>query len=831
MIKKVILSCLIVLGFINTQGQILDPVKWTTEVKDLGNQEYELIFKAKLDPKWAIYSQKSDPDAASPTEISFKSGPHYQLVGAVSELGKKVEGPEPLFDNLVVIKYYDQVDFVQKVKVVDASVPIEAEAYYMCCDQEKCIPPTPKIFKLMVSGATFSGGLPSDPMEIQADNGMHDPVKLVARIEKISESRFKVEFEAIIDKGWFIYSSQISEEGPIPSNIEWDTTGTYKVLDKIKEVSAHQIKGYDEIFEMEVIKYKEKVIFYQEIDVLDSSKKISGYFTYQTCDANMCLPPKSLAFEIDPIKVSLLLEGDKGGTGFLLPGGPNIDQTIPSIVSTLESPVGQCGEEVVKGTNHFWTFIFGFLGGLLALLTPCVFPMIPLTVSYFTKGSKDKKSGIRNGILYGLSIIVIYVAIGLLITALFGATALNELSTNWIANVLFFLIFIVFAFSFFGFFEITLPSSWSNKTDALADRGGLIGIFFMAFTLAIVSFSCTGPIIGSAIVESAKSATGPAIVMFGFSLALALPFGLFAAFPAWLNSLPKSGSWMSNVKVVLGFLELALALKFLSVADMTKHWGILGYEIFMGLWVLIFGLTTLYLLGFMKFPHDSPVKKLSITRWGFALSFLGLTIYLVTGFKVVPEYNSYNSLKLMSGLAPPSTYNYFLPKPVLDESIKSKFPSYTKCANNINCFKDYKDGVAYAKETGKPLLIDFTGYGCVNCRKTEEHIWVNDEIRKKLNDDFVLVSLYVDDRAPLDSQLISVVTQNPIRNVGNLWADFQIVNFNQNSQPLYIIMSPDEEVLAKPRGYREGVKDYDQFLSCGLDAFKKLGDGQMIKKI
>jgi thiol:disulfide interchange protein DsbD len=343
----------------------------------------------------------------------------------------------------------------------------------------------------------------------------------------------------------------------------------------------------------------------------------------------------------------------------------------------------------------------------------------------------------------------------------------------------------------------------------------------MAFTLAIVSFSCTGPIIGSAIVESATSATGPAIVMFGFSLALALPFGLFAAFPAWLNSLPKSGSWMSSVKVVLGFLELALALKFLSVADMTKHWGVLGYEIFMGLWVVIFALMTLYLFGFIRFPHDSPIKKLSAVRWTFALGALALTIYLATGFRYIPEYNSYNSLKLMSGLAPPATYNYFLPEAQLDESIKSRYPSFSKCANNINCFKDYKEGLAYARETGKPLLIDFTGYGCVNCRKTEEHIWVKDKIRKKLNDEFVLVSLYVDDRAPLDSQLVSAVTQSPIRNVGNKWADFQIVNFNQNSQPLYVMITPDEKVLAKPRGYKEGVEDYDQFLSCGLEAYKQ----------
>jgi thiol:disulfide interchange protein DsbD len=475
---------------------------------------------------------------------------------------------------------------------------------------------------------------------------------------------------------------------------------------------------------------------------------------------------------------------------------------------------------VARGTNYLWTFFLGFAGGLVALLTPCVFPMIPLTVSFFTKDTKRK--GWMNALLYGASIIVIYVSIGLLITGVFGATALNELSTNAIANTLFFLIFVIFAFSFFGYYEIQLPSSWANKSDSMADKGGLIGIFFMAFTLAIVSFSCTGPIIGSAIVQSATSTLGPFVVMLGFSVALAIPFGLFAAFPAFLNSLPKSGSWMNSVKVVLGFLELALALKFLSVADMTMHWGILKYELFMGLWVIIFLATTLYLFGFIKFPHDSPLKKLSPQRWLFSLSFLALTIYLATGFFYNEKTQSYDSLKLMSGLAPPAQYNYLLPEPALNPDIKSRYISYTKCANNLDCFKDYYEGLAYAKEVNKPILLDFTGYGCVNCRKTEEHIWVRDEVWNQIAEDYVLISLYVDDRKALDDILLSKSRETKLRNVGNKWADFQIVNFEQNSQPLYVMMTPDEKVMAKPRGYKEGVEDYADFLSCGLEVYNAL---------
>jgi len=465
--------------------------------------------------------------------------------------------------------------------------------------------------------------------------------------------------------------------------------------------------------------------------------------------------------------------------------------------------------------------LFGFIGGLLALLTPCVFPMLPITISFFTKDTKRK--GWVNGMIYGLSIIVIYVLIGLLITIFVGPEALNRLSTNWVANSLFFLIFIVFAFSFFGFYEITLPSSWSTGSDKLADKGGLLGIFFMAFTLALVSFSCTGPIIGTAIVQAATKGEymGPFLVMLGFSSALALPFGLFAAFPAWLNTLPKSGSWMNTVKVVLGFLELALALKFLSVADMTNGWDFLKYELFMGLWVVIFTAMTIYLFGKIKFPHDSPVKRLSGSRKVFALLSLALVAYLTTGFKVNEKTGDYQALSLMSGLAPPAHYNFFLKAQDVDATIQAKYPSYTKCANNINCFKDYFEGMAYAREVNKPVMLDFTGHGCVNCRKTEEHIWVDDRIRSILNDSLVLISLYVDEDKKLPKVYISEQTQRKIRNVGNKWADFQIVNFQQNSQPLYVMVTNNQEVISRPRPFVEGVDGYLSFLECGLSEAQK----------
>jgi len=672
-----------------------------------------------------------------------------------------------------------------------------------------------------------------------------EPVKWTIRSKKIGNNEYDLILTAKIEDGWYMYSQYLeSDEGPLPTLFYWDEKDTnLELVGKSKEESPKVLKAYDKMFEMNLTKFKKSATFTQRVKVKNPSKSVQAEIEFQTCDATKCLPPTAVPFLFRANKMATFIgsenvkdalragagaitnagAGASGANGFASKiNGNVIDQSVAVIQQTYETPIGNCGEEDnAKGQNLFVTFFLGFVGGLLALLTPCVFPMIPLTVSYFTKGSTNRATGIKNGLIYGASIIFIYVLIGLLITGVFGADALNALSTNWIANVFFFIIFIVFAFSFFGFFEITLPSSWTTKSDAMADKGGLIGTFFMAFTLALVSFSCTGPIIGTALVESATNPMGPFIVMLGFSSALALPFGLFAAFPAWLNSLPQSGGWMNSVKVVLGFLELALALKFLSVADMTMHWGILGYEIFMGLWVLIFGAMTVYLFGYIKFPHDSPVTKLSIPRKIFALGSLALTFSLASGFMLNEKTKVYDSLPLMSGLAPPAHYNYALPKLKVDPEIKKEFPSFTKCANNLDCFKDYYEGVAYAKKVKLPILLDFTGYGCVNCRKTEEHIWIKDDVWTTIKKDFVLISLYVDDKNKLDDVLISKQRDKKLRTIGNKWADFQIVNFEQNSQPLYVLMNADEEVLAKPRGYNPDAEKYFEFLNCGLNFYNQ----------
>lgn len=693
---------------------------------------------------------------------------------------------------------------------------------------------------------------------IAAQAQIFTPVKWTFEIEKTGTNEYKLRYIAKIDKGWNVYSQFTSDDGPVPTEIVYEAKDGIELIGKSVESGAKK-EGMDPLFGVNVIKFlaSKPFVIEQKIRVKDASKPISGYVTYMSCDDEKCLPPtdEDFSFKIpkdkadestsaategndsdeeivtgedtaptqDSILLTTLNEGSMIGAVI---NGDRIDQKIASLANTYEKPLSDCGGTKEKKEGLFWTFIFGLLGGFIALLTPCVFPMLPITVSFFTKDTKRK--GWVNGLIYGASIIVIYVLIGLLITMFIGPEALNRLSTNWIANTLFFLIFIAFAISFFGYYEITLPSSWSTKSDSMADKGGLIGIFFMAFTLALVSFSCTGPIIGTAIVQAATKGEilGPFLVMFGFSFGLALPFGLFAAFPAWLNSLPKSGSWMNSVKVVLGFLELALAFKFLSIADMTNGWGILKYELFMAIWVIIFIAMALYLFGLIKFPHDSPIKKLSKTRITFGSLVVLLVIYLIGGFKVNEKTGDYNALVLMSGLAPPAHYNFFIKPGEVDASIKAKYPSFSKCANNINCFKDYFEGMAYAKEANKPVMLDFTGYGCVNCRKTEEHIWVDDRIRTILNDSIVLISLYVDDDSKLDDVYTSEHSNKKLRNVGNKWADFQIVNFQQNSQPLYVMTTNNQEVITRPRPFTEGVDSYLEFLRCSMSENRTIMSNQ-----
>lgn len=648
-----------------------------------------------------------------------------------------------------------------------------------------------------------------------------DPVAWTYESNKIGDDEFELNFIASIEDDWAIYSHYLEDGGPLPTNFAFTTNSDYELVGQLIEHDINKVTKYDSVFDMVVTKFYKEARFTQRIKLVSKSSIISGNLEYMTCDDTQC------TFKPDnPFMFQLSLDGE------LIAKDTTINQMIvddneinlslygllPAEMSKLETV---CQNDTLtladsENKNSLWgIFGLGFLGGLLALLTPCVFPMIPLTVSFFTKKKTERSSGISRAILYGFFILAVYLILSIpfhLIDSI-NPDILNEISTNVTLNILFFIIFLFFAFSFFGYYELTLPSSWTNKTSQGESLGGVLGVFFMALTLAIVSFSCTGPILGSLLAGSLTAEGGAWQLTFGmggFGLALGLPFALFAMFPNLLNTLPKSGGWLNTTKVVLGFLELALAFKFLSNADLVKHWGFLKIEIFLGIWIVIFLCLALYLFGKIKFPHDSVLNKLSFIRLGFGMVVLLFTFYLFSGFQINKSTKTFSPLTLLSGLAPPVGYSLFYPN---------------ECPNNLNCFKDLKKGINYAKQVGKPIILDFTGFACVNCRKMEEHIWPDPKIDALLREKFVLISLYVDDKKelPNDEQIfvnrINGGTRQ-LKNYGHKWAHFQTQFFQSNSQPFYVLLdSEGEKLLNKPVGYTPDVEEYASFLECGLQAF------------
>ncbi len=940
---------MLALGFVQMSfAQQYNPVDWSFEAKAVSGDEYDLIYTAKIDKGWYVYSQYLESDEGPvATTVEYEGEKAFTTSGKSTEAGDKKSGYDAMFD-MNVVKFKKDYTITQRIKVTDASKPISGYLTFMTCDDSKCLPPTDVDFTIKLSAAgtpkaeqpanSATTSTPAatttittppattqpststtvktvqEPSSAQlqaeaeaekkaalqkqidieyakqkaaADNarkeaqeqaraqrekqaaaaksaqekmskekaakekaakekadmkkavenaidkadggntgmldlgigdganeGILQPVKWSFGSKKLANGEYELIFASKVEKGWYVYSQYLeSDEGPVATTIEYEDAKAFTAIGKSVETGDKR-SGYDAMFDMEVTKFKGDLTITQKIKTANPNQPIAGYLTFMTCDDSKCLPPEDVDFSIVPAEEKAIAfaanTANKGNT------------TVKK--ASLKEPVNACIEKQSLGS--LWKiFLLGMIGGFIAILTPCVFPMIPLTVGYFTKGKVSKTKGITNALIFGLSIIVIYVSLGTALTLAFGPQIMNAISTNMILNLLFFFLFVIFAISFFGYFEITLPSSWGNATDRMADKGGLIGIFFMAFTLGIVSFSCTGPIIGTLLVESFNG-TGPAIFggrlplappagMLGFAFALALPFTLFAGFPSWLKTLPKSGGWMTTVKVVLGFLELALALKFLSLVDLTQHWGLLKYEIFMGLWILIFAAMGLYLFGVFRFPHDAPKgSPISIGRRGFGLASLLFSAYLCLGLTTDEELGTYNALSVMSGLAPSTQYAIF------------KDDHSNDCPLKLDCFKDYEQGLAHAKAVKKPIMLDFTGYGCVNCRKMEEHVWPREGVLEKLKEDYVLISLYVDDKEKLAEPYVSDFDGKKKRTIGNKWADFQAKNFDNNSQPYYVLLSHDgEQLLTNPTGYPEEgsnsgkAKFFDKFLKCGLDAF------------
>ena len=627
-----------------------------------------------------------------------------------------------------------------------------------------------------------------------------EPVEWSTSVEKISDDTYILVSKTNIEKGWHLYAQDVPEDGPIPTTFSYNLDEELVLLGLTKELEGHIVD--DPVFLMKIKYFEEYAEFRQAIKVSNNRlSSVLGEVEFMVCDDTRCLPPSYVDLEFNLNEAIL------------------IDAKVDALDENLSTNVSVKKQNDKKG---LWSiFIIAFLSGFAALLTPCVFPMIPMTVSFFTKQSKSKALGIRNAIIYGISIVIIYVLLGSMVTAIFGADVLNALATNVWFNVVFFVLLLVFAFSFLGAFEIVLPNSWANKVDRQADRGGLIGIFFMALALAIVSFSCTGPIVGTLLVESAsKGGIAPIVGMLGFSLAIALPFALFAAFPGWLNSLPKSGGWLNTVKVVLGFLELALAFKFLSNADLVLqlHW--LERELFIAIWIAIFGVMALYLLGKIQLPHDGPSGPISVGRLCLGLVALAFTIYMIPGLWGAP-------LDLISAFPPPQSYSespYGVGNSqssgvsVLHEDLPDG--GHLLAPHQILAFNDYDKGLSYAKSVGKPVLIDFTGWACVNCRKMEQNVWVEPQVLDILKNKVVLISLYVDDKRALDQPIPSALKPGKqLKYIGQKWSELQTLRYKTNTQPYYVIMDHDEQTLIEPVGYTPDVDTYFKWMTQGISKF------------
>ncbi|QXP79753.1 MULTISPECIES: protein-disulfide reductase DsbD family protein [Winogradskyella] len=799
-IKKLLFFCLLAFSF-NLFSQVFDPVKWETKTEKISDTEYNLIAIATIDSGWHLYSQNVPENGPIPTGFSFTRTKNFELVGDTSE-DEGVTVDDPVFE--MRIKFFgDKAVFKQRIKVLNNELSlVEGEVEFMVCDDEKCLPPTYVDLKFNLNEAEAVEGAKSESAPLSLgfgggeQNKILEPVKWSTSVEKINATEFVLVSTATVDKGWKLYSQNVADGGPIPTSFEYPSKEGVEFIGTTIEEDGKE--SMDKVFEMKIKYFKEKTEFRQKVKLTNKDiTSITGEVGFMACDDERCLAPTYVDLEYD----------------------------LTNTVAATSDVKDTADSEEDESSEGLWSiFIIAFFSGFVALLTPCVFPMIPMTVSFFIKQSQSKAKGIRNAIIYGLSIIIIYVLLGTIITAIFGADALNALATNVWFNLIFFLLLVVFAISFLGAFEIVLPNSWANKADRQADRGGLVGIFFMALALAIVSFSCTGPIVGTILVEAAsKGGIAPVIGMLGFSTAIALPFALFAAFPGWLNTLPKSGGWLNTVKVVLGFLELALAFKFLSQADLVLQYHFLEREVFIAIWIAVFGTLSLYLFGKIQLPHDSPLKHISVGRLLFGLLTLTFTIYMIPGLWGAP-------LKIISAFPPPldyseSPYGVGNSKGGAVASI-TDIPegAHLLAPHDILAFNDYETGLAYAKKVGKPVMLDFTGWACVNCRKMEQNVWVDPNVLARLKNDIVLISLYVDEQIDFPEGEAPDSKLRPgkkLKNKGQMWSEFQTIKYKTNTQPYYVLMDHNEDTLIEPVAYTPDIEEYDSWLKEGIKSFKK----------
>lgn len=815
-VARIIIIALLTLSITPTFAQVIEPVKWSFQAVETEENKAELVFTSTIEEHWHVYSSvlNIDPDKFGPipTSIDFLPNDDVTIEGGIVEKSDVLTEFDPNFE--MDLNYFENTAiFAQNVSIAAGSTStLECTVNYMACDASKCIFPEPlnilisiadgKVVSMEEKVITIDEPLFDDNSN---GKGVVDPIHWAVRSESIGNDEYKLYFNATCDGAWHIYSQHLEgNEGPLPTvfSVELPEGGT--TTSEMIEPEPHV--EYDPNFKMELAFFGGSAEFTQTIKV-SGSPKIKASVDFMACDDSGCLPPELVEFDID-------LATGKGSEIVLEASNPAQSGSFWDLPIEIDNPAQDCGEEESEDDKSLWTIFFlGFGGGLIALITPCVFPMIPLTVSFFTKGSKNKKQGIVRAIIYGFFIFAIYFGLSLPFHIWkIDPDVLNQFSTGVALNVAFFLIFIVFAISFFGYFEITLPNKWANKADNASNTSGLLGTFFMALTLVIVSFSCTGPILGSILAGTITQGPMPLTAgMSGFGVALGLPFALFAMFPSWLNNLPKSGGWLNTTKVVLGFAEVALAFKFLSTADLVIQSGALHRETFFAIWTVVAFLIGIYLLGFIKFPHDSKITKLSIPRVTIAVIFIGFGVYLAPGVMKNPTW----SHGLLAGFPPPHSYSWY--------------EHDSDCPLGLDCAHDLEEALVMAQEKGQPVFIDFTGWGCVNCRRMEENVWIDDRVFEMLNEDFQVVSLYVDDKRalPEEEQFNKTITYDDgtekvkqIKTIGDKWSTLEILSFRNSTQPLYAIITPEGKLLNPPVGYTPNSDEYVEWMKCGLEAFE-----------
>jgi len=801
-------------------AQIFQPVKWKFSVKPLENNEYEISASATIEDTWHVYalsvSDKADAIGPIPTTLKVNAGPDFEMVGKTKE-GKYITHFDPNFE--MDLNYFEKsAVFKQKIKAKsDKPFTVSGVVEYMACNDERCIFPDPELFDLKVTPNASGEETTEEGAQTSATAGAKENhVNWEFGISAQSEKEYLLTFKAVMEPEWHIYAQKLeSNEGPVPTTFSFTKSVDFDLSAPINEPKPKRL--YDKNFMMNIDYHEGTVVFETRAVAVGTSKSpITVSIDFMQCNDTRCLPPQTIHVKFDPNTMQAAEFDPLANTESTLPAG---NDPFKMSGVNLDNPLNNCGQ--AKENYGLWAiFLFGLIGGLLALLTPCVFPMIPLTVSFFSKGA-EKGKGKQRAAMYGFFIFMIYFLLSLPfhLSKNVDPEVLNSIATNTWLNIGFFVVFLVFAISFFGFYEITLPSSLANKVDSASELGGAIGIFFMALTLAIVSFSCTGPILGTVIgsiystdiqgvfnflgLELSMPAAKVSAAMMGFGIALGGPFALFAAFPSLLKKLPKAGGWMDDFKVSLGFMEVALAIKFLSNADLVEQWGIFKRESFFALWIVVGVLWALYMFKVFTFKPGQGSKGWSKFKIAFTSLIVIFTLRLIPGVLPPSELNRFDFL---SGFPPPKSYSWY------------------HYEEEFHIYKDLAEAMKAAEEQGKPIFIDFTGWACVNCRKMEDTVWPDEMVRAILSDKYIMCSLYVDEKVELPAEEQFVYTTSDgrkkmIKTVGNKWATLQTETFRNNSQPMYALLSPKGDLLSPIEQYNPDVKKYTDWLNCGLNAF------------